>query len=77
MLFYYFSLLVLDDLDFYIGEEAILHKTTHPPVAPIRHGLVEDWDMMERFYEQALFKYLRCEPEEHNFMIVCTAEHLM
>ncbi|KAJ4462688.1 putative Actin-related protein 3 [Paratrimastix pyriformis] len=59
----------LEDLDFYVGDEVNAHKTTHLPMFPIRHGQVEDWDLMERFYEQALFKYLRCEPEEHLFMM--------
>jgi len=37
---------------------------------PIRHGIVEDWDLMERFLEQAIFKYLRAEPEDHYFLLV-------
>ena len=37
---------------------------------PIRHGIVEDWDLMERFWEQAIFKYLRSEPEDHYFLLV-------
>ena len=37
---------------------------------PIRHGIVDDWDLMERFWEQAIFKYLRAEPEDHYFLLV-------
>ena len=37
---------------------------------PIRHGIIEDWDLMERFWEQAIFKYLRAEPEDHYFLLV-------
>lgn len=36
---------------------------------PVRHGLVEDWDLMERFLEQCIFKYLRAEPEDHHFLL--------
>ena len=36
---------------------------------PIRHGMVEDWDLMERFWEQCIFKYLRAEPEDHYFLL--------
>uniref|UniRef100_A0A8C0NM09 Actin related protein 3 n=1 Tax=Canis lupus familiaris TaxID=9615 RepID=A0A8C0NM09_CANLF len=36
---------------------------------PIRHGIVEDWDLMERFMEQVIFKYLRAEPEDHYFLL--------
>ena len=36
---------------------------------PIRHGIVENWDQMERFWEQCIFKYMRAEPEENYFML--------
>ena len=36
---------------------------------PIRHGLVENWDNMERLWQQCIFKYLRCEPEDHYFLL--------
>uniref|UniRef100_A0A8C7FLS5 Actin-related protein 3 n=1 Tax=Oncorhynchus kisutch TaxID=8019 RepID=A0A8C7FLS5_ONCKI len=36
---------------------------------PIRHGIVDDWDLMERFMEQVIFKYLRAEPEDHYFLL--------
>jgi len=57
----------LDDLDFYIGDEA-----TRPNYAtkwPLRHGVVEDWDLYEKFMEQIMFKYLRTEPEDHYFLL--------
>lgn len=58
----------VEDLDFFIGDEAF----THPGYAtkyPVRHGIVEDWDLMEKFMEQAIFKYLRAEPEDHYFLL--------
>lgn len=36
---------------------------------PVRHGMVEDWDLMEKFLEQCIFKYLRAEPEDHYFLL--------
>ncbi|CAF4057745.1 unnamed protein product [Rotaria magnacalcarata] len=36
---------------------------------PIRHGIVEDWDLMEKYWEHCLFKYLRCDPEDHHFLL--------
>ncbi|CAI8040284.1 Actin-related protein 3, partial [Geodia barretti] len=54
--------------DFYIGDEAdaaVGYATKYP----IRHGVVEDWDLMERFWEQCIFKYLRAEPEDHYFLL--------
>ncbi|XP_038963673.1 actin-related protein 3B isoform X4 [Rattus norvegicus] len=58
----------VDDLDFFIGDEAI-DKPTYATKWPIRHGIVEDWDLMERFMEQVVFKYLRAEPEDHYFLM--------
>ncbi|XP_072181228.1 actin-related protein 3 [Diadema setosum] len=58
----------VDDLDFFIGDEAI-DKPNYACKYPIRHGIVEDWDLMERFLEQSIFKYLRAEPEDHYFLL--------
>uniref|UniRef100_A0A8W8L1K4 Actin-related protein 3 n=1 Tax=Magallana gigas TaxID=29159 RepID=A0A8W8L1K4_MAGGI len=58
----------VEDLDFYIGDEAV-NATGYSVKWPIRHGIVEDWDLMERFLEQAIFKYLRSEPEDHYFLL--------
>jgi actin-related protein 3 len=57
-------------LDFFIGDEAIANSKTYQVEQPIKHGLVENWDLMERFWEQCFFKYLRAEPEEHYTMLV-------
>lgn len=57
----------VDDLDFFIGDEA--DKPGYGLKYPIRHGIVEDWDLMERFWEQCIFKYLRAEPEDHYFLL--------
>ncbi|TKC52963.1 hypothetical protein EI555_013599 [Monodon monoceros] len=62
----------VDDLDFFIGDEAI-EKPTYATKWPIRHGIVEDWDLMERFMEQVIFKYLRAEPEDHYFLLAVLA----
>lgn len=60
----------IEDLDFFIGDEAIANSKTYQVEQPIKHGLVENWDLMERFWEQCFFKYLRAEPEEHYTMLV-------
>jgi len=59
----------LEDLDFCIGDEAIANQKTYANHYPIRHGQIEDWDLMERYWEQAIFKYLRAEPEDHHFLL--------
>jgi actin-related protein 3 len=59
----------LDDLDFYIGDEA-QNMPGYSVKYPIRHGLISDWDLMEKYWEQCIFKYLKCEPEDHYFLLV-------
>nr|CAG8524353.1 1257_t:CDS:2 [Entrophospora candida] len=60
----------VEDLDFYIGNEALANSKTYGLHYPIRHGQIENWDHMERFWEQSIFKYLRCEPEDHYFLLI-------
>ncbi|CCK68466.1 actin-related protein 3 KNAG_0B00170 [Huiozyma naganishii CBS 8797] len=60
-----------EDLDFYIGNEALIASqgASYSLSYPIRHGQVENWDHMERFWENSIFKYLRTEPEDHFFLL--------
>lgn len=55
----------VDDLDFHIGDAAFANSSTHQINYPIRHGLIDNWDNMERLWQRCMFEYLRCEPEEH------------
>lgn len=32
--------------------------------------MIDNWDHMERFWEQSIFKYLRAEPEDHYVLLV-------
>ncbi|KAI3629584.1 hypothetical protein MIR68_012406 [Amoeboaphelidium protococcarum] len=59
----------IEDLDFYIGDEAFANQKTYSLQYPIRHGQIENWDWMERYWEQSIFKYMRCEPEDHAFLL--------
>lgn len=61
----------ISDLDFYIGDEALSPAAANYMVKyPVRHGIIEDWDLMERFWQECIFKYLRAEPEDHFFLLV-------
>jgi hypothetical protein len=62
----------VEDLDFFIGDEALANAKTpgYGVHYPIRHGMIDNWDHMERYWEQTIFKYLRCEPEDHYFLLV-------
>ncbi|KAI8903357.1 actin family [Gorgonomyces haynaldii] len=59
----------IDDLDYYIGDEAIQNSKTYQLQYPVRHGQVENWDLMEKFHQACIFQYLRCEPEDHTFLL--------
>jgi actin-related protein 3 len=59
----------IPDLDFFIGDEAMAHSKTYQLAYPVRHGQVDNWTHMEQFWEQAIFKYMRCEPEDHHFLL--------
>ncbi|KAG6813898.1 hypothetical protein H0H92_005747 [Tricholoma furcatifolium] len=61
----------LEELDFFIGDEAIANAKTpgYGLNYPIRHGMIDNWDHMERYWEQTIFKYLRAEPEDHHFLL--------
>jgi actin-related protein 3 len=58
----------LDDLDFSIGHEA--YKRPNANIShPLQHGIVQDWDKMERVWQHCMYKYLRIEPSEHGFLL--------
>lgn len=63
---------VMADLDFFIGDEALARSrssSTYSLSYPIRGGQVENWDTMEKFWQQCIFNYLRCDPEDHYFLL--------
>lgn len=63
---------VMADLDFFIGDEALSRSrssSTYSLNYPIKNGQVENWDAMERFWQQCIFNYLRCDPEDHYFLL--------
>lgn len=63
---------VMADLDFFIGEEAFAKyrsSSIYNLRYPIEHGQVDNWDAMERYWQQCIFNYLRCDPEDHYFLL--------
>lgn len=63
------SRLHYDQLDFYVGEEALKNAKTHDIIWPIQSGLITDWEVMEKYWHRCLFHYLRAEPDEHVVML--------
>ena len=58
-----------EDFDFFIGAEAENAPKSYTKTFPLKHGLIENWTLMEMYWEQAIFKYLRCDPEDHYFLL--------
>jgi len=59
----------VEDLDFHIGNDCATNSSTHQVNYPIRHGLIENWDNMERLWQRCIFDKLRCDPEDHYFLL--------
>jgi len=59
----------VEDLDFFIGDEAQSYAKTYDLFYPVRHGQVDNWTHMEQYWEHCIFKYLRAEPEDHYFLL--------
>ena len=59
----------LADLNYAIGDEALAQSSSRTVSWPIRHGQIENWDNMEKYWQQCIFKYLRCDPEDHYFLL--------
>lgn len=61
----------IDDLDFYIGDEALARSKAYQVYYPVRKGEVDNWSHMEKIWQQCFFKYLRADSADH---YVCLTE---
>jgi len=59
----------IEDLDFFIGKEAAVKPTGYNFDYPIRHGIVDNWDNMEKYWQRCIYQYLCCDPEEHYMLL--------
>jgi len=59
----------LGDLDFYVGNEAQSNSSSYQINYPIKSGIIDNWDNMEKLWQRCIFKYLKCEPEEHYMLL--------
>jgi actin-related protein 3 len=58
-----------DELDYFIGFEALRNAKTHNLNNPIREGQIHNWDDMEKMWAASIYKYLHVEPENHPFVL--------
>jgi len=55
--------------EYYIGEEALNLRGVLRLVYPIEHGVVTDWDAMEKIWHYTFFNDLRVDPSEHPILL--------
>lgn len=51
--------------DFYVGNEAQNKRGILSLKSPIEHGIITNWDDMEKIWEYTFYNELRVSPEEH------------
>jgi len=57
------------ELDFLIGDDAVANQKTHQISYILKSGQIEDWEGVEKFWHKSIYDKLRCEPEEHRFVL--------
>jgi len=58
-----------DQTDSYVGEEAQSKREILNLEYPIEHGIVTNWDGVEKIWHHVCYNELRVAPEEHPFLV--------
>jgi len=53
----------------YVGDKAIANKKNLSIRYPIEHGIVTNWDDMEKIWHHTFYNELRVAPEEHPVLL--------
>ena len=61
-----------NEYNYYIGDEAIKHANNsenYKFLYPMKNGIIENWDLMEKYWHTSIYNYLKCDPQEHYFVL--------
>eukprot|EP00494_Astrolonche_serrata_P029884 UN30151 len=59
----------LDDLEYWIGAEAEKRRMNYTVRNPMKDGVIQDWDLMEKLWTRCIYGYLQAEPEDHYMLL--------
>lgn len=63
----------LDQREVYVGDEAQHRRGVLKIEHPIEHGIVTNWEDMEKLWHHTLYSELRVSPEEHPILMTETS----
>mmetsp|Transcript_24958 Transcript_24958/g.26051 ORF Transcript_24958/g.26051 Transcript_24958/m.26051 type:complete len:424 (+) Transcript_24958:70-1341(+) len=61
-----------DEFNYAIGYDALTlarDSKAHTLTYPMANGLINNWDLMEKYWNHSIYHYLKCDPESHYFVL--------